>query len=860
MRRQDTGAIFEDTIRWPSRRHGRRTACGGSPAVEEAAAVGHRGRRRRDAAERPAPPPDTAVRLPEPQLSSYGCDSDAAAPARVLIRRRNMRISHSIFLVGAIPIVVAVAIAVAALVLLTQVERARNGASLAGSIYRNALTASHARDEYLAAQPDERAASAQAFAAATHAAKDEFDALGGFVSDPTHLRAVDDAENALERLTRLMDRLIAVTEANDARVADMAERAGRLVGLADEARRRQHVSNAELAATLGRNDQRLQLTRRVVDDAHALRTVASDLERRRLAPGAAIATQRIRLEFSRLSRAAAQLQSRLDEAGDAEARSELQSLANSYASTVEASPAGDADEKSAQQLIDWIDTLAKTNKTESDSLQAEVAELLTYSIEASETDQATQNIATEMLKVAEQTGRALAARDFDAIASAMSASRSLSERIATLPISPLIQTEMLDDSTAWRAGLATTAEDLKQQSELVGDMEAVGSAMLESVGSLNDLLIAHAQRIWSLARNILIGAAVLGLILAAALGFAVARSITRPLSRLQQEMLGLVDGTHSGAIAGAERHDELGDMARATTHFVTELTRREADMQSAKDAAHAALADLKRTQANLIQAEKLASLGQLVAGVAHEINTPLGVALTTATTMGPEVERFRTAAESGRLSRSVLDNFVERMGEGARLAASNLQRAANLVHSFKQVAVDQASGDRRTFRVAEWLDDLLVSLGPVLKKAGHRVVVRCPDDIEIDSYPGALGQVLTNLIVNALSHAYPPATHGTLTLAVTAPDAAALRIAFSDDGRGIAPEHQARVFDPFFTTGRSSGNTGLGLHIVYNLVTGRLGGRIALSSEAGAGTTFVIDLPRRAPLERAEPQSPNPAR
>lgn len=792
------------------------------------------------------PPPPAERRGPEPHR-----------------RRCFMRLSHSIFLVGAIPIVAAAAIAVAALILLNQADRARSGANLAASIYRNALAASAARDEYLSVQPDERETSARVFADATRDVAADLAVLGAFVSDGAHRQAVEDAESALGRLTRLMDRLVAVTQANDARLADMGARAARLVSLADEARRRQHVSNSELAATLAESDQRLQRARRVVDDAHALRTVASDLERMRLAPAGQTPPARKRLELVRLSYAADALGAGLAAAGESEARETLARLAAEYAGAVKAHLEGTADapspEEAAQRLISATDTLAKTNKTESDALQAQAAELLTYSVEASETDQATQNIATEMLKVAEQTGRALNARDFTAVGSAMLASRNLSERIATLPISPLIQTEMLDASTAWREGLGTTAADLQRQSLLVINMERAGSTMLAAVGSLNDLLTAHAQTIWTLARNILIGAAAFGLVLAATLGFGVARSITRPLGRLQQEMLDLVDGSHTGAIAGTQRDDELGDMARATTYFVTELTRREADMQCAKEAADAALADLKRTQANLIQAEKLASLGQLVAGVAHEINTPLGVALTTATTVGPEVERFREAAESGRLSRSALDNFVARMGEGARLVTTNLQRAANLVHSFKQVAADQASGERRTFQVVEWLDDLLVSLGPVLKKSGHRVVVRCAEDFTIDGYPGALAQVLTNLIVNALSHAYRPGEHGTLTLTVDAVDPDRLTIAFADDGRGIPPEDEGRVFDPFFTTGRSAGNTGLGLHIVYNLVTGRLGGRIALASRVGEGTTFVIDLPRHAPVEPGADATPDRA-
>ncbi|WP_157961816.1 sensor histidine kinase [Acuticoccus kandeliae] len=772
-----------------------------------------------------------------------------------------MRISHSIFLVAAIPIAAAAAIAVAALLLLNQADRARSGAVMAGSVYRSALAASQARDDYLSAQPHERGPSADAFAAATRSVAADLDALAAFVSDPRHQDAVSDAEGALRLLTERMDRLVAVTEANDARLAEMEARAARLVRLADEARRRQHISNSELAASLGNSDQRLQRARRVVDDAHALRTVTSDLERLRLGASAdAFPEARVRLELSRLARAAEDLGISLGEAGATEGATTLDRLVTEYRRTVdtvlaEAQGRGALAGAAAQRLINWINTLAKTNKTESDALQAQVAELLTYSIEASETDQATQNIATEMLKVAEQTNRALSARDFAAIGSATAASRLLSERIATLPISPLIQTEMLDASTAWREGLVTTAADLERQSRLVADMEAAGTTMLDAVTSLNDLLIEHAQTIWSLVRNLLIAAAVFGLILAATMGFAVARSITRPLSRLQQQMLGLVDGTHTGAIAGAGRRDELGDMARATNYFVTELKQREAATEAAKEAAHAALADLQRTQANLIQAEKLASLGQLVAGVAHEINTPLGVALTTATTIGPEVERFRESTKSGQLTRSTLDHFIDRMGEGARLLTTNLQRAANLVHSFKQVAVDQASGDRRTFQAAQWLDDLLVSLGPVLKKAGHRLEVHCDDDFEIDGYPGALAQVLTNLIVNAVSHAYAPGAHGTLRLSVVSPRPDRFQIEFADDGRGIPIEHRGRVFDPFFTTGRSAGNTGLGLHIVYNLVTGRLGGRISLSSTEGGGTTFVVDLPRRAPDDRNDPET-----
>lgn len=771
-----------------------------------------------------------------------------------------MRIGHSIFLVGAIPIVTAATIAVAAVVLLAQADRARSGATLAGDIYRNAMAASAARNQYLSAQPGARQPKVHAFSAATDALAQNLHALSGIVTEPRHRQAITDAEGALDQLTERMESLVAVTEANDQRLAGMAARAARLIGLADEARRRQHRSNSELAASLGASDQRLRLTRRVVDQAYVLRTVASDLERRWLNAGGNVPGGRMRLELARLSNGASALADSLEEAGDMAARATLQAFVADDAKAFDpGAAAGTTLRDVSAEMIAWIDGVVKVYKTESDALQDELAELVTYSVEASETDQATQNIATEMMRVAEETDRALESPDFAGIDRAGEASRELSGQIASLPIPPLIQTEMLDASTAWRGALATTAEDLKHQSRLVAEMEAAGNTMVAAVGSLNDLLTSHAEASWTLARNLLIGAALFGLILAVGLGLVVARSISVPLRRLQREMLGLVDGTHSGAIAGASRRDELGDMARATNYFVTELTRREQQMQTAKEEAHAALADLKRTQANLIQAEKLASLGQLVAGVAHEINTPLGVALTTASVMTPEVDRFAQSAESGQLTRSSLTHFAARMREGTQLLTNNLGRAANLVHSFKQVAVDQASGDRRAFKMAGWLDDLLVSLGPVLKKSGHKLEVAC-DDIEVDGYPGALAQVLTNLIVNALSHAFPTGAQGTLTVKVNTVGEERFVITFSDDGCGIAPEYRGRVFDPFFTTGRSAGNTGLGLHIVYNLVTGRLGGRISLESTVGHGTRFRIDLPRRAPDEPAEHNSHRPSR
>jgi signal transduction histidine kinase len=239
----------------------------------------------------------------------------------------------------------------------------------------------------------------------------------------------------------------------------------------------------------------------------------------------------------------------------------------------------------------------------------------------------------------------------------------------------------------------------------------------------------------------------------------------------------------------------------------------------------------------------MASLGQLVAGVAHEINTPLGVALTTSTALDREVKRLSDLATGGRLSRSDFVTTVERLSEGSQLLQANLNRAIDLVYSFKQVAADQASGERRCFDMKTWLDELLTSLRPVLRKAGHEVTVRCPADRMLDTFPGALAQVLTNLIMNAVVHAYPDQRAGHLTVEVSQPRPEILRMVFADDGAGIPPQHLGKIFDPFFTTGRDRGGTGLGLHIVYNLVTVKLQGSIAVSSVPGRGTRFTIDLP-----------------
>jgi signal transduction histidine kinase len=767
-----------------------------------------------------------------------------------------MRITYRILLVGGIPITIAAAIALAAFVLLNEADRARSGAVLAGTIYRNLLSAGTARDDFLGTTRGDRTQFYELFL--THAEQARFDLrrLAGIVREPAHVAAVEEAASSLQDYYDDMRRLLDVTGRNDRLIASMAARTDSLVRMTDDARERQHRSNADVVKSLAASDQQLRTAREIVDRAHEFSAAIAAVQLFRAnTQGPSLVelstSDRFNFQLSQMRSAAARLTEALQGADRAELVHQmgqhLVAYEMSITPTPDASLSGSrhvGDTVAGRELSDWVERLIKIHSTEQRALHDQVAELLNYSVASAETEQATQEIALEALKRSARTSAALTTGDADAVKRIYEESSNLGETVATLPISPLIQSEMVEAVDQWRAGLATTLGGLTEQDKILEQMDATTRSMIDSARLLNETLTRNAERISDLVRNILLLGAAIGLLLGSVTALLVARSITRPLRRLQQGMTQLAENSRSGPIADFDRRDELGDMARATNVFITEIGRREQALRKSKERADAALAELQQTQTDLIQAEKLASLGQLVAGVAHEINTPLGIALTTSTLLGEESKRFTEAAESGKLQRSTLRRFVERMGEGTQLLYANLTRAADLVHSFKQVAADQASEERRQFVMDDWLHDLLTSLSPVMRKTKHEVAIECPPDMHLDTYPGALGQVLTNLLTNALTHAYSEGDAGHLAIRVSEPGVDTVRIVFSDDGKGIPQAHMGKVFDPFFTTGRSRGSTGLGLHIVYNLVTSRLQGHINLYSKLGKGTRFTIDIPR----------------
>lgn len=253
----------------------------------------------------------------------------------------------------------------------------------------------------------------------------------------------------------------------------------------------------------------------------------------------------------------------------------------------------------------------------------------------------------------------------------------------------------------------------------------------------------------------------------------------------------------------------------------------------------ATLDDLLMTQEQLIKTEKMASLGELVAGVSHEINTPLGIGITIASFIENNLKDIQNQLLSEKLSKKFLISTIEETLEANNSLNVNLERAADIVNNFKQVAVDQSYFECRTFNVYEYIKDSLVMLEPFLKEYHYDIEIVCDQTLEIQSYPGALYQIISQLILNAVTHGFRDRTDGHIKI-----DVSSLHhhmcIRFSDNGQGILPEHQSKIFDPFYTTNKNKGNIGLGLHSLYNMIYQMLQGSITLVESSCEETIFEV--------------------
>ena len=411
---------------------------------------------------------------------------------------------------------------------------------------------------------------------------------------------------------------------------------------------------------------------------------------------------------------------------------------------------------------------------------------------------------------------------------------------------------------ALRNGFAKLSEQLANRTELLHN--AIDANQAEASSAIDELSVKMRQRqqkaqetfdqtLADISRKVLsIAVIFLGIIITA--GVLIALSIRLPLQQIMAAMQAITSGDLNRSVQGTGASDEVGEMARAVEVFrenAIAKRKTEDELRAAKERAETALNELNAAQQNLIDAERLAALGGLVAGVAHEVNNPIGISLTVASSFARRTEMFEAElrSETG-LRRSQLEDFVRTSQDAAHQLVGNLQRAGELIQSFKQVAVDRSHAERRIFNLSEATDQIIASLRPALKKASILLSVEVPEGLVIDGYPGAYGQILTNLFLNAANHAFPDRRSGAIAISAKHRGSDDVEIIFSDNGVGMTPDVQRQAFDPFFTTRRNEGGTGLGLHIVYNLVTQQLGGRMMLDSRLGQGTTFRIIMPRAA--------------
>jgi signal transduction histidine kinase len=413
-------------------------------------------------------------------------------------------------------------------------------------------------------------------------------------------------------------------------------------------------------------------------------------------------------------------------------------------------------------------------------------------------------------------------------------------------------------TVALREGLAKLSEQLASRTDLLRN--SIDASQADTIAAIDGLSVKMRQReqkaqatfdrtLSNIAHRVL-SIALLFLAVIITAGVIIALSIRLPLQQIMTSMRAIRSGDYDRRVPGTDAKDEVGAMARAVEVFrENAIAKRDAEdgLRASKEKAESALLELNAAQQNLIDAERLAALGGLVAGVAHEVNNPIGISLTVASSFARRTDQFEAEMKSGTtLRRSQLEEFVRSSRDASQQLVGNLHRAAELIQSFKQVAVDRSHAERRQFSLSEATDQIIASLRPVLKRSPITLSVDVPEGLVVDGFPGSYGQILTNLFLNAANHAFPDGRSGAITISAKPRGNDDIEIIFADNGAGMTPDVQRQAFDPFFTTRRNEGGTGLGLHIVYNLVTQQLGGRMMLESRLGQGTTFRIIMPRAA--------------
>lgn len=264
------------------------------------------------------------------------------------------------------------------------------------------------------------------------------------------------------------------------------------------------------------------------------------------------------------------------------------------------------------------------------------------------------------------------------------------------------------------------------------------------------------------------------------------------------------------------------------------------ELKESNDELDQTITHLKTTQEQLIKSEKMASLGNLVAGIAHELNTPVGNCFTATTYLREINDAIKKDYENEQMSEDEFKRFLNTSNSLAQSIYANSKSTIDLVNSFKQISVDQSHEQKRIFNIKSYIDGILLSLSNIIKKANVNIKLQCDNNLEINSYPGSFSQILTNLIVNSIKHGFKSKESGNILISIEYKNNK-LTIVYEDDGEGISKINLSKIYDPFFTTNRENGGTGLGLNVVYNIVELQLKGKIICNSEEGKGTKFLIE-------------------
>ncbi|MCK5831346.1 MAG: HAMP domain-containing histidine kinase [Methylococcales bacterium] len=373
---------------------------------------------------------------------------------------------------------------------------------------------------------------------------------------------------------------------------------------------------------------------------------------------------------------------------------------------------------------------------------------------------------------------------------------------------------------------------------------------------VNDSMM-NLNRLSNLIFIIILVLASLTIVLLYLIIFYIHKTIFIPLENVSTAVDRLRQGKKNVQLSMINHNDELTDVFFSLLQFQSELSelddlrRREQHRQEEhlleRNMATRSLEQLKMTQSNIIANEKRVSLGTLVAGISHEINTPIGASVTISSTLSTKIKDFLKAIKTGKLKSSSLAKFEQESVESLTILENSLEHASNLIQSFKQVAVDQASSHRREFNLSKKLNEIKVTLQHRIKGTNVKLNIEGADDIVIDSYPGDLGQVITNLFNNALLHGFNGQNDGDIVIRFHQ-KGNSVKLLFSDNGKGINEENLNKVFDLFYTTRLGEGGSGLGLYIVHNIITGLMGGDISVESQIGV--TFQMILPLVAPMAK----------